>query len=316
MFILILFRHLILAVLLFLAAAWLFLRFYRPARAWRVHSGIWLFLLPCRLLFLTFLVVVLLLLLGAVLIRTHIGALFNFPLLIFLLAFGLLAGLWTVFTWSLHRDTPFFSSLPPRSRRRLSAAIMFLPALAATFGLLQFLCVNLQPFGSPGLARFPSPAHPADQIWIYNDSWLDTDFPVFARPRGQKVQSLGTYPVGDPFPCLFTRAQWTADGQLFVCFIAVSNVASQGPDHITAQPLTPQPVPLVAFDFSTGRLLQPVHFDYNSPGLNWQDTVASLEKLIAAHGGLAPRVIDANAIRQTEKPPWFWQTLAFSQSGI
>jgi hypothetical protein len=92
---------------------------------------------------------------GALLIRTHLFDHLQFPILTVLLALGLFLGLWTVFTWSIHRGTPFFLSRPPRQRRIINESLMLLPALAATFGLLQLLCVDLMPFGSPPLSRFP-----------------------------------------------------------------------------------------------------------------------------------------------------------------
>ena len=79
----------------------------------------------------------------------------------------------------------------------------------------------------------------------------------------------------------FAGAQWTKDGQVLVCSLIVSNMASP-------------PVNEIAYDFSA------------QSAIKWGDP-AKLRDTILLHGGLSGQVISDDLIKRKEKMLLFWQ---------
>jgi len=151
-------------------------------------------------------------------------------------------------------------------------------------------------FSGTFLATFAAPAHPENKIIFEVD--VLRDFPVgrfFAQRVGQAKMQLGANLFERVPDLVLGHAQWSKDGQLFVCTAAVE-------DQL--------PVPAMAFDFSTNQALRP-EWKESPPDATgrqgtrgWNMPAAEIQKLITEHGGLVGPIIDRRQIEQAEKKYW------------
>ena len=220
---------------------------------------------------------------------TYVSLIINPRIFRWLILLGLLIG----YTWAIYFGFPF---LPKRGRRQK----MFVSArLAMVLVLVTCGCV-LVAFAQLSLdyrlAKLSSPANPADEVWFVDGGFLDRDLIVLARPEGHKPEKLANLCW---FPdCGFASAQWSKDGKVFVCSVNTKTV-------------TNGPVPAVAYDFSRNHPVIPAWMTGSGfsqkPAAEWRKQAATIQTLVATHGGWDGEPMDDKVIAGKEIKPWFWQ---------
>jgi hypothetical protein len=177
---------------------------------------------------------------------------------------------------------------------------------AAAFVMFCLICLALFSFGQNILydrqVTLTSPANRMNQIWFYfeGDPFGDEIGYLYAEPKDQNKQYLAM--LNDEGNFAFSYGQWTKDGQVFVCSFLIFNGGKTNDNP---------PVKAVAYDFSTGKITIPLWFDANHEearsAFNWNEFESTIEKLIAAHGGLNDDRLDQDSIQKGKKVAWPWQ---------
>jgi hypothetical protein len=118
---------------------------------------------------------------------------------------------------------------------------------------------------------------------------------LYVKPIGQKARLLAHLDVSGEYS--FSDAQWTKDGQAFVCSLKGRVIGNT-------------PVIGIYYDFGTGNATIPSWLNYSGETneANWREFEPIVQKLVAAHGGLSDQRTDDDMVRKNEKTLWFWQT--------
>jgi len=151
-------------------------------------------------------------------------------------------------------------------------------------------------------AQFESPSDSMNQIWFYQegDAFGDEVGHLYAKRKGQKEQFIALLKDEEYFS--FSYGQWTKDGQVFVCSFLLFDGVSTNDNP---------PVKAVTYDFSANKVTFPIWFDHNHEesrlAFNWKAFESTVEKLVAAHGGISDQRIDYDTVRKNEKILWSWQ---------
>ncbi len=141
--------------------------------------------------------------------------------------------------------------------------------------------------------QLASPTNPHDVV-VYKNGWNDCILTFYAQSASRaRIHFADEWCEGPgPNEAVFAWAQWTKDGQVFVCFDQLyKKVSTVGGDKYKS--LGPTPEPVDAYDFSQQHAMN-------------QDPDA-LQKLIAAHGGLAEAKVDFATAAKVPPPARFWQ---------
>jgi hypothetical protein len=193
---------------------------------------------------------------------------------LFLGTLSLMAG----YVWVFYSGLLFLRSRA--NHQRLLVSVLIALPLAAV------CCVTIYgslfyAFDWDGLrgAEFISPTNPEDRIFFTEGGFRDRDLDLYARPKAKNEQFVGSLGFTGEYSLAY--AQWTADGQALACTMSGRQVGNS-------------PAVKIIYDFSTHK------------ALNWGDD-ASIQKIIALHGGLTPQHITEDMITKNEKRLYFWQ---------
>lgn len=220
----------------------------------------------------------------------------------------LILGMFVGYAWAIYFRLPFFQTHSDRQRMLISAGTALVP-LVATLGGLSLVFAQLT--HDYRLAKFPSPANPANEIWFYDGGFLDRDLSLYAKSERQKAQFVARLDETGAFRLAGVR--WTKDGRAVFCsLILLGEISNKGNRARTESDLPTATV--IAYDFSTGKVTEPTWFGFDSTGArykeaNWHEFEPTIEKIIAAHGGLSDKQITDDLVRKNEKTLWFWQTV-------
>jgi hypothetical protein len=243
----------------------------------------------------------------------------------------LAAGLGFGMLWVYCARSAYFDEHEARRFTLTSEALRF--TLSALFVVWSFLALLFSGFGaaidyylsSIITAQFSAAGSSENAVLFVDnsgwrgrnfDGWPDRDLTLYAKVDGHKVTKVTSLAVGVR---RFAWAQWTKDGQAFVCAMGLSR--NEGPPSGIR----------VAYDFSTHQAMIPVWLDFlsydqvqqkyvisyvidpeKSPKLgtkvpDWVEYNGAVQKLIDAHGGLSGLIIDDDVLRGAERRYWFWQ---------
>jgi hypothetical protein len=220
------------------------------------------------------------------------------------------AGWFCGFSWCIHRCWPSGNSHPSYISWFAAGGLAIPLALSSWLGFV-YLTDNLSllvpllngnPFESTDWAEFAAPANPANRvILVENGAFRHPGvLVVYVKNDGQAAYLTHTRTLdGDQY---FIGA-WSKDGMLFVC----TNLRP------TNKNLDPSFAWQASYDFSAGGRVLSAPFQ--ASGHNVRSFASALTQLISAHGGIVQNhkyIIDLDAIRNNQRPLWFWQLPEFS----
>jgi len=179
-----------------------------------------------------------------------------------------------------------------KSKFRSSAGLFFWPlVILGIFALSALLVAWLWLTAEIG-ARFTSPSDSRNQIIFIESGFHDRQLDLYIRSNRKRSQFVSHLEAG----CRFDYGRWSADGQVFVCSVVVTNQ---------------NPIMSFAYDFSSGQAIVPPWISISGwrekPESEWKKLEPEIQKIVTAHGGLSDQRIDDDMLRKNEMMLWFWQ---------